>query len=132
IADVNLDGILEIVHDASLYQMTDAAAEDGSGCTRIQDLPVAGGYLALANFDDDDFPEIVQVAGGRINLLKQDGSLVWTFEIPLDMPRLQSLYGIDDCSPALPQVGQACSTAADCGAPLGQCAAGTCRKHTAC
>lgn len=132
IADVNSDGILELVHGASLYQMTNPNADDGSGCTLIQDLPIAGGTLALANFDEDDFPEIVQVASGQINLLEHDGTMIWSFEIPLDMPRLQALYGIDDCSPALPQVGQACSTQAECGAPLGQCAGGTCRKHTSC
>lgn len=132
IADVNLDGILEIVHGPSLYTVTNIAADDGTGCTAIQSLPNSGGYIALANFDDDDQPEIAQVIGGQINLLKQDGTALWSFTIPLDAPRIESLYGITDCSPALPQAGQACTSHAQCGAPLGQCANGTCRKHTAC
>lgn len=132
VADVNLDGVMEILHGASLYQVTNIDATDGTGCTLIQDVAVAGGYLALANFDADPNPEIVQVVGGNINLLEHDGTPIWSFEIPLDVQRVTDLYGITDCAPEVPTAGQACTTHAECGPPLGQCASNRCRKHTAC
>ncbi len=130
-ADVDLDGQLEIVHGATLWRMTNPDASDGSGCTRVQEGS-AGGYLAVANLDDDPEAELVHVVGGDVVLMDHDGALKWTRPLPLDAPRILSLYGITDCAAPLPSQGQACTTNAACGAPLGQCRTGRCAKNGAC
>jgi hypothetical protein len=129
--DMDLDGVLEIVHGNTLYRMTNAAATDGTGCTEVR-AGAPSGYTAVANLDDDPNPETVDVVGGEVVLWDHDGTEKWRFPIPLDEPRIQTLFGIDDCSVPFPEAGQACTSNAQCQSPLGRCSTGTCRLNSAC
>ena len=40
------------------------------------------GFVAVGNFDGDDFPEIVVVADGTVRLQEHDGTVVWTSALP--------------------------------------------------
>ncbi len=128
--DMDLDGALEIVHGNTLYRMTNAAATDGTGCTQVR-AGAASGYTAVANLDADPEPEIVDVVGGEVILWDNDGSEKWRFPIPLDAARIQDVYGID-CGVPFPESGQACTSNAQCQAPLGRCTANVCRLNSPC
>jgi hypothetical protein len=69
VADVNLDGRPEVVAGNTLYSAT--------GATLWHQPGLPDGYNAVANFDGDDFPEIVLVSGGRVWLLEHDGRVAW-------------------------------------------------------
>ncbi len=73
-ADLDLDGLQEVVTGNTVY------GADGTVMWQTGD---ADGYPAVANFDADDFPEIVVVARGQVRLHDQDGTLIWG---PIDLP----------------------------------------------
>lgn len=131
-ADLDADGVQEIIHGSAIYKLTNPDARDGSGCTPTRMNGAGGGFVAVADLDDEPTPELVHVVGGKIMLLEADGSLKWERTLPLDMPRVTSLYGITDCTLPVPTVGQMCANNAQCGPPNGQCANGRCRVHSAC
>jgi hypothetical protein len=131
-ADVDGDGFQEVIHGSAIYKLVNPEARDGSGCMLLFDGNQGGGFTAVANLDDDPAPEIVHVVAGRVRVLEGDGSLKWERNIPLDMPRVTSLYNITDCTIPVTTVGQSCSNSSQCGLPNGQCASGTCRVHPAC
>jgi choice-of-anchor A domain-containing protein/RHS repeat-associated protein len=59
VADVDLDGVQEIVAGRSIYR---------PDCSRVTQLPAADdGYVAIGNFDADDQAEIVLVSNGTFN-----------------------------------------------------------------
>ncbi|MEO8195177.1 MAG: PKD domain-containing protein [Thermoanaerobaculia bacterium] len=87
VADVDLDGLQEIVTGNTLYRF------DGS---IIWQRPDPDGYPAVLNADDDPQAEIVVVAQGFIRLYDTDGTLIWG---PLEMP------GSDPESGGPPSVG---------------------------
>jgi RHS repeat-associated protein len=73
VADVDLDGIQEIVAGGTIYR---------PDCSRKAQLgSAADGYVAIGNFDEDDEAEIVLVANGAFNatgrlyVFNHDGSL---------------------------------------------------------
>ena len=68
VADVNMDGNPEVVAGNTVYTASGAIFWQAA-------LP--DGYNAIANFDDDTFPEIVLVSGGTVRLLEHDGSVKW-------------------------------------------------------
>ena len=68
VADVDLDGRPEVVAGNTVYISSGDIYWQAS-------LP--DGYNAVANFDDDPFPEIVLVSGGAVWLLEHDGSVKW-------------------------------------------------------
>lgn len=73
VADVNLDGLPEVVAGNSLYK-------NNGTCLWINNsLP--DGYNAVANFNDDPYPEIVYV-NTRIYLLNRNGQILWGAAIP--------------------------------------------------
>ena len=74
VADVDLDGAAEVVTGNTLYE--------ADGTIQWQ-IPFDDGYPAVANFDDDDFAEIVVVAHGTVRLHEHDGTLIWG---PVDLP----------------------------------------------
>jgi choice-of-anchor C domain-containing protein len=68
VADTDLDGIPEVVAGNTVYR------PDG---TIKWQAPLTDGFVALGNFDDDPFPEIVLVNGGGVFLLEHDGTTKW-------------------------------------------------------
>jgi hypothetical protein len=69
VADVNLDGIPEIVAGNTIY--------NANGSINRQNIGLPDGYNAVGNFDDDLYPEIVLVSGGRVWLLEHDMTVKW-------------------------------------------------------
>ncbi|HEX7184807.1 MAG TPA: Calx-beta domain-containing protein [Thermoanaerobaculia bacterium] len=68
VADLDLSGNPEIVTGNTAYR------SDGSIWWQIAH---DDGYPAVANFDDDPFPEIVVVSKGKVRLHEHDGALKW-------------------------------------------------------
>lgn len=68
VADINMDGSPDVVAGNTVYTVSGAVAWQA---------PLADGYNAVANFDDDVFPEIVLVSGGRVWLLEHTGAVKW-------------------------------------------------------
>ncbi|MFQ5857870.1 MAG: FG-GAP-like repeat-containing protein, partial [Anaerolineae bacterium] len=68
VADIDMDGRPEVVAGNTAYR------SDGSVYWHKSDLP--DGFNAVANFDDDPFPEIVLVRGS-VRLLEHDGTVKW-------------------------------------------------------
>lgn len=82
-ADLNMDGIMEVIAGRSVYDadgrtvwhrddIKDAPYEDNAG-----NVMNASGYNAIGNFDIDDFPEIVLAIDDELWLLNHDGSTIW-------------------------------------------------------
>ena len=69
VADIDLDGSPEVVAGNTAYSASGSIEWGPSG------LP--DGYNAVADFDDDDFAEIVLVSGGTVRLLEHDGTVKW-------------------------------------------------------
>jgi uncharacterized repeat protein (TIGR01451 family) len=67
-ADVDLDGSPEVVAGNTVYTSA------GGILWRV---PVSDGFNAVANFDDDPFPEIVLITGSAVRLLEHDGAVKW-------------------------------------------------------
>ncbi|MCP4698452.1 MAG: hypothetical protein GY862_16615, partial [Gammaproteobacteria bacterium] len=65
VEDINLDGKPEIIAGAAAYS--------SAGKILWQNEAVGDGFTALANFNNDPYPEIVVVSGGRIHLLDHKG-----------------------------------------------------------
>lgn len=124
IADLDMDGTQEIVLGTAIYNLVDATATDGSGCVGYS-IGI-GGWPAIANLDDDPNPEIVVAEDGALVMLEHDGTEVWRFDLPLDQPRINTLFGIADCTPA-----GVCTTDDECGAPA-RCFRGACIPNKAC
>jgi len=69
-ADIDQDGSLEVVVGNALY--------DADGLT-IWDNGLVDGFVAVGNFDDDPFGEIVvSRQGGSVSLQDDDGGELWT------------------------------------------------------
>ena len=68
VADLDLDGVPEVVAGKSAYRADGALFWNAS---------VPDGLPALGNFDEDPFPEIVLVSGGQIYLLSHEGNVQW-------------------------------------------------------
>ncbi|MCI0575506.1 MAG: tandem-95 repeat protein [Chloroflexi bacterium] len=68
VANLDMAGNPELVTGNTAYR------SDGSIYWQV---PYDDGYPAVANFDDDGYPEIVVVARGRIRLHEHDGTLIW-------------------------------------------------------
>lgn len=75
VADINLDGSPDVVAGNTVYNA------DGSIQVRF---PLPDGFNAIANCDDDTFPEIVLVSVGNVYLLEHDGTIKWG---PVAIPR---------------------------------------------
>ncbi|MCP4697031.1 MAG: VWA domain-containing protein [Gammaproteobacteria bacterium] len=69
VADVDMDGNPDIVAGNTVYTAT--------GDILWRQTAVPDGKNALGNFDEDDFPELVVVADGRVWLLEHDGAIKW-------------------------------------------------------
>lgn len=132
-ADLDGDGIQEIIHGSAIYRFKDPVSGEVVCKPFLEMGAASGGFTAIANLDDDPTPEIVHSYAGKVILYEHDGTTKWERQIPLNPTRVAQVYGITDCAvPAT--VGQACTSTAQCGAaPLaGQCVRNVCRHHSAC
>lgn len=88
-ADVDLDGRMEIIAGRTMYDF------EGRTIWHLDDddlyfpgedavhTPLAeSGYVAVGNFDLDDYAEIVLVINKKITLVEHDGTRTWTTESP--------------------------------------------------
>jgi RHS repeat-associated protein len=81
IADLDLDGIPEIVAGPTAYRLT------GGQLTKVwQRTDRPDGYVAIGNLDDDPFPEIVIAGNGRIAMLNHDGTDAEVWNPPTHAP----------------------------------------------
>ncbi|MBM4136118.1 MAG: hypothetical protein FJ241_04720 [Nitrospira sp.] len=69
IADIDLDGRPEVVAGNTTYRY--------DGTEYWWNTLVRDGYNAVANFDDDPYPEIVLVTFGAVYLLEHTGEIKW-------------------------------------------------------
>lgn len=69
VADINMDGRPEVVAGNTVYD------KEFGGV--LWQAPVPDGFNAVANFDDDPFPEIVLVSNGTVRLLEHTGTVKW-------------------------------------------------------
>ena len=127
-ADLDGDGVQEILLGANVWQVDNIDARDGSGCSKRHDGPAGAG--AIADLDADGQPEVVVVDNGDIVMFEHDSTEVWRKTLPLNDARIQELYGIADCGVA--PAGQACATHDACGGGDARCYGGTCYPHKAC
>ncbi len=77
VVDHDVDGVNEIMFGGSLYNL--------DGTLILQTMhPYDGlrsGKNGFANFDDDEFPEYVQVVDGRIDLFDHTGEFLWRRDV---------------------------------------------------
>lgn len=71
IADLDNQGDMEIIAGRTVYK------SDGTVLWHRSDLPRGGGLTAIGDFNQDNNPEIVLVAGGNVFLLDNQGNTVW-------------------------------------------------------
>jgi len=69
VADIDLDSKMEIIAGRTAYEA------DGTILWHISELNE--GFNAIANFDDDDHPEIVLVGKGKVALVEHTGEIIW-------------------------------------------------------
>jgi hypothetical protein len=69
VADLDMDGTPEIVAGNTAYT--------AAGAIYWRNTTLPDGLNAVADFDDDPFPEIVLVTSGRVYLLEHTGVLKW-------------------------------------------------------
>jgi hypothetical protein len=88
VADINLDGKLEVAAGNTLYDFEgralwtfDYGAMSNSSCGG--NIP-CDGFNAIANFDNDPEGEVVIVRLGEVFILNHDGALLWRQSIPID------------------------------------------------
>ncbi len=75
VADIDMEGHPEVVAGNTVYR------SDGSLLWR--NTSVYDGFNAVANFDDDPYPEIVLVTYGQVYLLEHTGQIKWG---PISIP----------------------------------------------
>ncbi len=93
VADLDLDGTPEIIAGRTAYR------NDG---TVYWNADVPDGYVAIGNFDDDDFPEIVLTAAGYLYVLEHTGQVKWSsvYRAPTGPPTIGDVDG-----DGLPEIG---------------------------
>jgi hypothetical protein len=77
VADLDLTGDMEIIAGRTAYNSY------GQIIWNRTDITNSGGFTAVGNFDEDYYPEVVLVAGGRVYLLEHTGQTKWG---PISLP----------------------------------------------
>jgi len=81
VADLDLDGVPEVIAGPTAYRLS------GGQLTKVwQRADRPDGYVAVANFDDDPFPEVVVVANGVVYMLNHDGTDAAVWNAPTHAP----------------------------------------------
>ena len=92
VADIDLDGVMEVVAGNTVYNGPDGTEEwtftlpndPSSPCGKNANGPDCDGYNGVANFDSDDEAEVVLVWQGEIIILEHDGTLKQRIAVPYD------------------------------------------------
>src|SRR6218665_909460 len=71
--DLDQDGKLEVINGRSVYNF--------DGTLRCANTEIPHGFAGVANFDGDVAGEIVVAGDGKVSLLDDDCSLLWTREV---------------------------------------------------
>jgi outer membrane protein assembly factor BamB len=87
-ADINLDGDKQILAGRTLYDRLGNVIwhRDDLGspfCDKNSDCVYSSGLVAVGNFDEDDYAEIVMVIDGTLRVLNHDGTELWG---PINLP----------------------------------------------
>jgi hypothetical protein len=69
VADIDLDSQMEIIAGRTAYE--------ANGKVLWHVYALREGYNAIANFDNDDYPEIVLIGMGRVTLVEHTGEIIW-------------------------------------------------------
>jgi hypothetical protein len=69
VADIDLDSQMEIIAGRTAYE--------ANGKVLWHVYALREGYNAIANFDNDEYPEIVLVGMGRVTLVEHTGEIIW-------------------------------------------------------
>jgi outer membrane protein assembly factor BamB len=69
IADINLDGKSEVIVGPSAY--------DADGNLLWENSSLNDGSVAIANFNEDPFPEIILVGNRSVYMLNHQGEIIW-------------------------------------------------------
>ncbi|WP_375771107.1 FG-GAP-like repeat-containing protein [Archangium gephyra] len=77
-ADIDQDGKQEVVNGRSVYRH--------DGTLKCANTEIPHGFAGVGNFDEDPAGEIAVAGGGRVSLLDDDCSLLWTREVHLTDP----------------------------------------------
>jgi len=88
VADIDLDGVPEVIAGNTVYDGRDGSEEwtfeytsSNSSCSGAYDCD---GYNAVGDFDDDDEGEVVAVRVGQVYVLNHDGTLLHFVNLPSD------------------------------------------------
>ena len=100
VADLDLDFIPEIIAGPTAYRLV-----GGQLTTVWQRTDRPDGYVAIGNFDDDPFPEIVVVADGQIYMLNHDGTDADVWNPPTHAPMPTPGGSLGGAPPASGQAG---------------------------
>jgi outer membrane protein OmpA-like peptidoglycan-associated protein len=73
-ADIDGDGLQEVINDRAVY--------NADGSLKCANTDIGHGLAGVGNFDADDKGEIVVVWSGKVSLLDDDCTLLWTSSIP--------------------------------------------------
>ncbi|NMO22763.1 HYR domain-containing protein [Pyxidicoccus fallax] len=73
-ADIDGDGLQEVVNDRAIYRH--------DGTLKCLNTSIGHGLAGVANFDGDPRGEVVVVWSGRVSLMDDDCTLLWTQSIP--------------------------------------------------
>ena len=95
IADIDLDGTMEVIAGNTVYNGPDGTEEwtftyGPTAPSICQGGLPCDGYNGVGNFDADDEGEVVIVRQGQIFILNHDGTLVDGIASPIDVPMLTS------------------------------------------
>ncbi|KPA12587.1 PKD domain protein, partial [Candidatus Magnetomorum sp. HK-1] len=69
VVDIDLDNQLEIIAGRTVYE--------ANGKIQWHVSELEEGFTAVANFDNDDHPEIVHIGRGKISLIEHTGEIIW-------------------------------------------------------
>lgn len=73
-ADLDLDGVQEVILQGDAY--------DAAGKPFWPSRPVGNVFVAVGNFNEDRYPEVVFSSGGIVALVDHTGHLLWKVSLP--------------------------------------------------
>ncbi|WP_434388640.1 kelch repeat-containing protein [Melittangium boletus] len=85
-ADIDQDGLQEVINGRAVYR------HDGS--LKCANTSIPHGFAGVGNFDEDPAAEIVVAGNGKVSLLDDDCSLLWTRDVHITgRPQAEAGHG---------------------------------------